>query len=236
MVASLVLLGGPGSSSAQASARSPSPEELWNAYPLDPGGTTLTMEPAAPPAETDAARSQSPSDSDDASGFPAGVAIALAAAAFTAGLALGRRRETEPAMTVRAEPSVGKPSPAASERRFVWRDYPPPSRPAPPPPPPPGAAATTVAVAPQRSPWPPRTGRSWRAEVLRRPGEGVQVAFFCPGAQSLPPGDPIDDDPDLADALRDVQAALETEGWTPVGPHRFVWPHLEPPPGRGGRQ
>jgi hypothetical protein len=158
LLAGLVLLGGaPGSSWAQTSTRSPSPKELWNAYPLDPGGTALNLNQALPPVEANAA--PSPSGSDDDGGFPAGIAIALAAAAFTAGLALGRGRrretQTETAMAVRPEPSAGNASPAASERRFVWRDYPPPSRPAPPPPPPPGVAATSVAVAPQ----PGRGGR-----------------------------------------------------------------------------
>ena len=45
------------------------------------------MEPAAPPAERSGSVAVA-KRSDDASGFPAGVAIALAAAAFTAGLAL----------------------------------------------------------------------------------------------------------------------------------------------------
>lgn len=197
------------------------------------------MEQESRPADAIPARSPAPNGSDDDGGFPAGVAIALAAATFIAGLALGRgrRREaaTETAMATRAEAPAGTPSPAAPERRFVWRDYPQPSRPAPPPPPPPGRAATTVAVAPHPSPWPQRTVRSWRAEVVRRPGEGVEVVVLRPGAQSLPPGDPLDDDPELADALRDVHAAIEMEGWTPVGPHRFVWPHVEPPPGRGVR-
>lgn len=152
MVIGLVLLAGPGSSSAQESSRRPSPEELWNAYPLDPGGTSLAVDQGSPPAEANLAQPPAPSGSDDDSGLPAGVVIALAIApAFIAGLALGRARwratETETATAVRAE-APSPASPAAPERRFVRRGYPPPSRPAPPPPPPPGAAAATVAVPP----------------------------------------------------------------------------------------
>jgi hypothetical protein len=139
MLLGLVLLGAPGSSSAQESAPSPSPKELWNAYPLDPGGTSPTVEPQSPVETTNAAPSPSAGDG----GFPTVIVIVLAAGAFAAGLALGRGRrrptQTDPASSVRA----GDPSP---ERRFTARDYPPPARPAPPPPPVPGATATAVAV------------------------------------------------------------------------------------------
>ena len=127
LVVGVVLLGAaPGSSWAQ---RSPSPRELWNAYPLDPDSRELIVKQAPPPVASAAAPSPSSSGAGDDLGLLAGVAIALAAAAFTAGLVFGRRRR-EPATAVAVNP--------ASERRVVWRVHPPPLRPAPPPPPLPG--------------------------------------------------------------------------------------------------
>ena len=114
-VIGVVLLAAPGSSSAQESSRTPSPEELWNAYPLDPGGTSLAVEQGSLPAEATSSRSPAPSGPDDDSGFPAWVVIALVPpAAFVAGLVLGRGRETETAMAVRAEAPGGPSSPSSS--------------------------------------------------------------------------------------------------------------------------
>jgi hypothetical protein len=131
MLVGLVLLGVPGSSLAQESTPGPSPEELWNAYPLDPGDSSPTVEPLSPPAEaTNATSSQSPSGSGDDGAFPTGVVVlVLTAAAFTAGLALGRGRRRGRA--IKTEPVITPPP----ERRFAARVYPPPARPAPPPPP-----------------------------------------------------------------------------------------------------
>jgi len=88
--------------------------------------------------------------------------------------------------------------------------------------------------------WPHGTRGAWRAEVVWQPEDGFKVAVLAPGARRLPRGPVPDEEPELAAALRDLEDALETEGWTAVAPaatwygRRFVWQHPEPPPSRGG--
>src|SRR3954462_15761121 len=57
------MIGAPGSSPAHKSAPSPSPKELWNAYPLDPGGMSPTVEPL-PPIEATSTASPSATGDD----------------------------------------------------------------------------------------------------------------------------------------------------------------------------
>jgi hypothetical protein len=120
---------------------SPSPKELWQAYPLAPEDAPATATPseaategAASPAPRRTTPSR-PAASDDGGGIPLAVPIGLAALlAFGAGVGLGRVRRSE--RQGRVEAAVADPPPVEppAPKRFQWRDYPEPSRPAPPPP------------------------------------------------------------------------------------------------------
>jgi hypothetical protein len=114
-------------SSAWAQERTPSPQELWEAYPLEPDQAPAT---ATPSAEFRAGPSATPKAAPpDDGGMPWLLVLLLAAPpVFAAGLLIGRRRHRAPS----APPVAAEPP-----RRFQWRDYPEPARPAPPPPPPP---------------------------------------------------------------------------------------------------
>ena len=224
---------------AMAQEHTPSPEKLWNAYPLQPDASQPSVARAAPPAHDIAAASPAQRASGRDAGLPAVVPIATAALlAFAAGVAVGRvrrkRAEPPPSRAVVASPPPAAPTAA---RRLGWRDYPPPPRPAPPPP---GAASAAVAVEPAQAAWPHGTRREWRAEIVWQQEDGFTAAVLPPGARPLPRGPVPEEEPELADALRDLEAALETEGWTAVAPaaawcaRRFVWEHPEPPPERGG--
>jgi hypothetical protein len=123
---------------------SPSPKELWQAYPLAPEDAPATATPSE--AATEGAASATPARktasraaaSDDGGGIPLAVPIGLAALlAFGAGIGLGRVRRAERVERMEAAEDLRPVQPPAP-KRFEWRDYPEPSRPAPPPPPPPG--------------------------------------------------------------------------------------------------
>jgi len=111
---------------AQAQERTPSPKELWNAYPLDaPHSPTATA--------TVTATSRRPAA--QAGSGPPMMLVAIAPVALLAlagGVVLRRRGRGAP-----AEPAI-TPDPMPASRRFDWRTYPPPARPAPPAPPVPG--------------------------------------------------------------------------------------------------
>ena len=130
--------------SAWAQERTPTPKELWEAYPLDPDKAPASQLPSATPAEFGAAPqagSEGGAADEDGSGIPLVVPITLAALlAFGAGVALGRRRRSQRAAAVEAaaDPPPAEPAPP---KRFVARDYPPPARPAPPAPPVPARPA-----------------------------------------------------------------------------------------------
>ncbi len=116
---------------AWAQDSTPSPEELWEAYPLEPGQAAPTASADASPVASVAAPGREAGQQDDGGAIPLAVPIGLAALlALGAGVGFGRRRRQRPAEVVEAPP--------VTPRRFQWRDYPPPARPAPPPPPVPG--------------------------------------------------------------------------------------------------
>jgi hypothetical protein len=132
---------------AQEPAKTPSPKELWEAYPLDPGQAPPT---ATPSAELRASPSVTPSASParaaspDDGGLSWLVVLLLAAPpVFAAGLLLGHLRSRARA----APPPAVAPSEPPAPKRFQWREYPKPARPAPPPPPVPGARAPSFEVA-----------------------------------------------------------------------------------------
>jgi hypothetical protein len=140
---------------AWAQDSTPSPKELWEAYPLEPGQAAPTVSPSSGVSSAPAR------PASDSGGIPLAVPIGLAALlAFGAGVGLRRRRRETVAAALRwpwrrerAAPDVAaalqwprrreraaQDVAAAAPRRFDWRAYPPPPRPAPPPPPVPGRA------------------------------------------------------------------------------------------------
>ncbi|WP_169542326.1 hypothetical protein [Solirubrobacter soli] len=144
---------------ARAQEQTPSPKELWQAYPLQPGQAPATVTPG-PSASASAAPSATPagavSADDGGGGVPLAVPIGLAAVlAFGAGVGLGLRRRRERPIE---EPAAAEP---VAPRRFQWRDYPQPARPAPPPPPVPGARAPSfeAALEAERDAVPARTAQ-----------------------------------------------------------------------------
>jgi len=224
---------------AQEPTRTPSPKELWEAYPLDPGEAPAVPTPSAEfdaaPTVT-AAPAIAPSEDDGGRGWLVVALLPFALGLFGAGVLLGRRRWRERAVET---PVSAPPEP----KRFDWRTYPPPARPAPPPPgsaprpssrfaPSASAADSPIAVA--DSPL-----AAWRAEVTW--DEGFKVRVLAPGRASpgMNGGGP-EREPALVASLEDLQNALEAEGWTPAGSaepwygRRFVWQHTDPPPGQGG--
>jgi hypothetical protein len=138
---------------AQDASSTPSPKELWNAYPLAPEDAPATATPseaategaATPtPRQAGAAPPAAAKDDGGSAGWVIGVIVA-ALLAFGLGLAIGRRRRRErleAAEAVGDSPPVEPPAP----KRFQWRDYPEPARPAPPPPPPPNGVTTFKAA------------------------------------------------------------------------------------------
>jgi len=150
--------------SAWAQERTPTPKELWEAYPLDPDEAPASQLPSATPAEFGAApQTGSEAAADEGGGgIPLVVPITLAALlAFGAGVALGRRRRERAAAAAAAEPPPAEPAPP---KRFVARDYPQPARPAPPAPPVPArparfeAGLEAEAAQPSARPVPQRPG------------------------------------------------------------------------------
>ena len=149
---------------ASAQERTPSPKELWDAYPANPGG-----EPTIPPDEratatptasggvagAQATSSGSPGDASSDGGpplVPAPIMIAIAALALGGGVLLWRRHRSRwgvsRALALRyvdedvAEPAPPPPPPPVPKP--VRRDFPPPARPAPPAPPPPPARRSSL--------------------------------------------------------------------------------------------
>ena len=231
---------------AQEPTRTPSPKELWEAYPLDPGVAppvpTASAEFDAAPTVT-AAPAAASSEDDGGRGWLVVALLPFALGLFGAGVLLGRRRWRERAV---ATPAASPPEP----KRFDWRTYPPPSRPAPPPPgsaprpssrfaPSASAADSPIAVADSPPDATDPRLDAWRAEVTW--DEGFKVRVLAPGRVSPGTnGGGPEREPALVASLEDLQNALEAEGWTPAGSaepwygRRFVWQHTDPPPGQGG--
>jgi hypothetical protein len=117
--------------SASAEPRQPTPKELWDAYPLEPGESPPV---ATPGSEVEAASSSSPNQEDDG-GIPWFVPLMLAAPlVVVAAMMLTEHRRRS--ATKRPADQVVPTASGTAHRSFDWRDYPPPARPAPPSPPP----------------------------------------------------------------------------------------------------
>lgn len=112
---------------APAQERDPSPQELWDAYPLEPGASPAVPTPGTDiPDPTPAAAPAAPAPDD---GSPWLVPVSALALVGALSVVLLRRRRTEP------EPAAPPAAPDVERLTIEWRVAPPP--PAPPAPPPP---------------------------------------------------------------------------------------------------
>ena len=220
---------------ASAAAQEPSPEELWQAYPLEPGQEGAEPADPAPTATATVApirRGGSPAETAAGEGNSGGLLLPIlfggVVAAFAVGLGTGeiRRRRRVGAATVAA------PAPAAAAAPAVV-----PPRPLAVPPLPARRFA-------RPQPWPEEAARTWTCEIDWKPGyirSGFRAMAAAPGdprrtrfGQSRPikwtlmsePEPPTDE---LVEALRELVTALTQAGWERIGPggpwyaQRFLW-------------
>jgi hypothetical protein len=96
-------------------ADKPTPEQLWEAYPLEPPAKGPQLEVPASGAATPAAGRETAPSADEGSGFPLALAVGIGMALFAVGLALGGRRHRNR----RAAPAAGWRPGATCEIR--WR-------------------------------------------------------------------------------------------------------------------
>jgi hypothetical protein len=160
----LLVAAGPGTAAAATTTTDPAPQELWQAYPLQPGqGTPSVRLPASsaalrPPAPA-AARDPGTTDGGGAPGWL--LVVAVGAMTLLLGALAGRRaRRPQPAAaSVAAAPAV-QPEPAAPVAPARAQTAPAPPRPPPAPEPPRPRAAPPEPFAmptePRRAPPEPR--------------------------------------------------------------------------------
>jgi hypothetical protein len=100
----------------------PTPEQLWDAYPLDPPAKGPRLEvPASSGVATPAPSREPTPAADEGSGFPVALVLGLGLgiALFATGLVLGGRRRTRPPAPAAAESPPGPRAGATCEIR--WR-------------------------------------------------------------------------------------------------------------------
>ena len=196
---------------AQTQKQNPSPEQLWDAYPLAPDQAgPEPSDPAPTPTAVpsrDAGRpavQATPAPSDDSGGVPVAViivgavfavGIAIGAGAFTFGVgigagALGRRRQRAAvAQRPAARPAPAAkpaPAPAKAPKRAAApsRSAPAEATPAWEPPAPPEIEATPAKRFARRRPWPREAAGFWTCEVEW--SAGYRKSMFR--AMAAPPG------------------------------------------------
>jgi hypothetical protein len=212
IVISLVL--GVAASAALADRRSPNPEELWRAYPLEQKPETTAPAPRADgrrralaPAP---AQAQSASDADPPWTLIAAVGVASALLAVIAVVRLRRGP-----VLVDAPPAVPVAAPVARPR-------PPHAAPAPagrpPAAPPPAVGANGRRAAPRKSPvcqirWSRRGG--WFYAVTIDNDGGEQRLGRSPRFDWAGPAPP-EETPDARAALRRLAKDLRERGWRPL--------------------
>lgn len=214
--------------SSQA-AQEPSPEELWEAYPLDPGQAGAqpadpAPTPTAAPTRRTGSTAQPAAEADE--GGPLVLVLAGVVAAFAVGLGAGDLRRRRRRRTGAAP--MPAPAPAAAAL---------PPRP--------------IAVPPlparrfgRPHPWPEEAASTWTCEIDWKPGyirSGFRAMAAAPGdprrtrfgqSRSIKwtlmsePEPPTDE---LVEVLRELVTALTQAGWERIGPggpwyaQRFLW-------------
>ena len=207
-----------GAPAQERKRRDPSPQELWNAYPLDPPRDGVAVE--VPASNTPTA---TPSPQSGGAGPSLVLGGLLIAAVFGIGLILGMGRLR------RRRPATGE-SPAAEPAA--------PISPAPPPAP---------RFRPKRTPIPVDAWRcyiAWRAgprgarfrALAQPPGAaGKRLQIACSVRVDWPPYLPPTPEPELLTPARALAGALVEAGWRPTDcgtswySQRFVWPGSEAP-------
>ncbi len=190
---------------AVATAPTPSPKELWEAYPLKPK-TAERIVTATPTARAAAPAAVTPKRDSRGGGVAPIVIGGAAVLAFAGGLLLGRLRRRQPPEPVAAAPEpveVAAPersdrfgreearAPAAVATAEPARATAPPPRPVarPPAPPPPRAKPAARAQAPVIAPrvaWPEGTEAAWRCEITWHSGylrSEFRAQVNAPGAR-----------------------------------------------------
>jgi hypothetical protein len=217
-------------------AQEPSPEELWEAYPLDPGQAgTQSADPAPTPTAAPARRTDSPAqtaaEADD--GGPLVLVLAGVVAAFAVGLGAGDLRRRRRRRAGAAAVAERTPEPAAAGAAAAML----PPRPMAVPPLPARRFA-------RPHPWPEEAASTWTCEIDWKPGyikSGFRAMAAPPGGarrtrfgQSRPikwtlmsePEPPTDE---MVEVLRELVTALTQDGWVRIGPggpwyaQRFLW-------------
>jgi hypothetical protein len=224
------------SSSAPAQDRDPTPQELWNAYPLDPPRTGVAVElPSPTPSAT------TPASKSDG-GPPIVLIGSLIGAAFAVGLFIGARRRRVPESGSRSAPAAPPPVEAAHVAAAAPVATSPPPPAAPPEPP----APRTRRFRPRR----PIPDGAWSCDITWRNGlRGPQFRAIArvPGTEGRrtqiarsptidwPPILPATADPELVRYVRALVGALMQAGWQatdrgePWYSQRFVWEGSEAP-------
>jgi hypothetical protein len=238
--AAILALAAGGHATPIAAAQTPSPEELWDAYPLKPG--SAQSEPADPAPTPTAAPTRAgsrpatpPVAAESGDDVTPAILIGFATLAFCVGFSMV-------AFRLRSRPWTRVRTAAGTVRRRVATT---------PPPPPVAAPVAPPAEEPlegrfaRSQPWPEDATEAWTCEVEFKPGyrkSTFRAMAAAPGevrrrrriVESGPikwmlMGEPEPPTPEMAEAVRDVTAALTDQGWEHIGSgsrwyaQRFVW-------------
>jgi hypothetical protein len=98
-------------------ADTPTPEQLWDAYPLDPPAKGPRLHVPASGAAAPAAGQENAPAADEGSGFPLALAVGIGMALFAVGLTLGSRRHR----TRRPGPASAAPLRPGATCEIRWR-------------------------------------------------------------------------------------------------------------------
>ena len=167
VVTGVIATAGPAMAAQPAST--PSPKELWDSYPLAPGGGRAQPDPAPTPTASAAASpkpaARAPAAEPD-DGPPTTVIVGAAMIAFAIGIGAGelwrRRRRRTPPIVASAPPAPPEPEPATDmtqPAQPVAEPAPPAPEPAPPAPEPAPPAPEPTPPAPE--PAPPAPPSAW---------------------------------------------------------------------------
>jgi hypothetical protein len=125
--AAILMLAAGGDATSLAAAQSPSPEELWNAYPLQPGSARSEPADPAPTATAAATRAAPGPAADDSaegdSNITTAILIGFATLAFCVGFAMvafrvqGRAAAPEQPLPPPADPPARRFEPSRKWRR-----------------------------------------------------------------------------------------------------------------------
>lgn len=209
-IVGVLALGGHVASMAAPIAQQTNPEELWDAYPLDPGeaGSEPADPAPTPTAAATRASGRAAATPEEGSRLSGPALIGGAAAAFVVGLGAGqlwrRRRRTAAAVAAFVEAQKAKPE-LKPARPAPAAEPPPPPVPEPPPPvtPPPRLVVIPVPESEPPPPPPAPPERAPTAEAL--PGPERPAPADAPSPET--PLQPLHDAPERPVERADIPAA-----------------------------